>query len=289
MNLMNRLGVILLALFIAWADSAGIRIIPGNTSDPVQPFVRQVPADQAPASDTSRNWSGYAATDGTYTAVNGTWTVPVIKNPGGSGYGADAAWVGIGGIGSRDLIQAGTQSTADVDGSVTYQTFYETLPDSLTPMSVSVSPGDSVSVSIREVSDGNWRVAIHNNSTGRNETHDIAYDSSHSSAEWIEEAPTVGRRIVPLADFGQIRFTNTTAVRDNREVTLGQANARAITLGSRFGPVLASASQIGDDGASFSVIRQNNDTAQTSAPMLSRRRFFRFPGRFRRVFDFFND
>ena len=68
-----------------------------------------VPPAPAPATsaDTSRNWSGYAATGGKFTSVTGTWTVP--QSNGSANFGSDATWVGIGGVNTRDLIQAGTQ------------------------------------------------------------------------------------------------------------------------------------------------------------------------------------
>lgn len=72
----------------------------------------------------SLNWSGYQATGGTFTAVNGTWTVP---QPSTNSIGADAAWVGIGGITSHDLIQAGTEETVS-GGQVSYNAWIETLP-----------------------------------------------------------------------------------------------------------------------------------------------------------------
>src|SRR6202000_1186017 len=46
-----------------------------------------------------------------------------------------------------------------------------------------------------------------------NMTANICLDFSHTSsapgtsAEWIEEAPTVGGQIAPLADFGSLTFT----------------------------------------------------------------------------------
>src|SRR5438309_1000367 len=64
--------------------------------------------------NTSHNWSGYAATGGTYTSVSGTWTVPQFNAD--SQPGVDAAWVGIGGVRSRDLIQAGTQQSVTGSG-----------------------------------------------------------------------------------------------------------------------------------------------------------------------------
>jgi hypothetical protein len=73
---------------------------PGQTA-PTSPRPTTIPNQ-----GTSHNWSGYAATNGNYTAVSATWTVPSV----GSGdAGVGASWVGIGGVNSRDLIQAGTE------------------------------------------------------------------------------------------------------------------------------------------------------------------------------------
>src|SRR5262249_9163260 len=47
--------------------------------------------------DQSENWSGYAATGGTFTGVSGAWTVPQVSGTTGA---ADATWVGIGGTSS---------------------------------------------------------------------------------------------------------------------------------------------------------------------------------------------
>src|SRR5580692_4075887 len=73
----------------------------GNGADRV---TQNIQNDSAPnisynedSSNTSAlNWSGYVATDGTYTSVSGSWTVPTVTNA--SGDVADATWVGIGGV-----------------------------------------------------------------------------------------------------------------------------------------------------------------------------------------------
>src|SRR6266851_10266207 len=76
--------------------------------------------------NTSHNWSGYAATSGTYTGITGTWTVPVPGINGTPGVGA--TWVGIGGVTGQDLIQAGTQDVAAGGGQAQFQTWIEMLP-----------------------------------------------------------------------------------------------------------------------------------------------------------------
>src|SRR5690348_4888732 len=72
------------------------------------------PADGA---GTSSNWAGYVAEGGTYTGVSGAWHVPVPQDSAATSVAADATWVGIGGVESHDLIQAGTQAIVE-DGSI---------------------------------------------------------------------------------------------------------------------------------------------------------------------------
>ena len=79
-----------------------------------------VPVPMVPAGQhTSHNWAGYAVTNGVYTGVTGTWTVPQPNVLGGPGVGA--TWVGIGGVSSLDLIQAGTQDATAGGGQAQFR------------------------------------------------------------------------------------------------------------------------------------------------------------------------
>jgi len=169
--------------------------VPPNAIVPPQTQPFPFPDDQ----NTSHNWSGYAATGGTFTEVSGTWNVPDF-NAGGAG-GVDAAWVGIGGVRSRDLIQAGTQQTVSGSGRTQYQAWIEMLPRASRPVPLQVHAGDSVSVSIAEQSPDQWLIHFVNNTTGQTYDTTQTYTSSHSSAEWVEEAPSGGGRrggVLPL-------------------------------------------------------------------------------------------
>ncbi len=239
---------------------------PQQRPAPSLPGVPRVPDDN----DTSHNWSGYAATGGLYTAVSGTWTVPEFS-PDGS-FGVDATWVGIGGVRSRDLIQAGTGQTMSGSGHTQYEAWVEMLPRASRQVALSVHPGDSVTVSITEQSPNNWLIHFTNNTTGQTYEETQQYASSHSSAEWVEEAPSAGRAgILPLANFGAIQFSNATAVKDGRTVSIAAAGGSAITMLGGNGQALAVPSDLGQDGASFTVSR-------TQAPASTRatgRRFGR--------------
>lgn len=222
----------------------------------------------AAASDvsTSSNWSGYSATGGSFTSVTATWTVPTVAT---TTSGADATWVGIGGITSNDLIQAGTQASVS-NGEVAYDAWIEMLPASSRPVSLSVNPGDSVTVSITQKSALDWTISMKNNTTGGAYNTTVQYRSSNSSAEWVQEAPSLNRGTLPLDDFGTLTFTGASAVRDGRTFNLDALGAHAITMVNGARQPLAVPSVIASDGASFAVTR--TQVASTTSGGTGRRR-----------------
>ncbi len=202
----------------------------------------------------SRNWAGYTATGGTFTAVSATWKVPEFAP--GSPAGADAIWVGIGGVRGNDLIQAGTQETVSGHGSTNYQAWVETLPQSSRPVPLAISAGDSISVSLQEQASGNWLISFVDNSSGKSYQLTTQYASSRSSAEWVVEAPTARRgRLVPLDTFGSVTFTQAATVKDGNTSTVAQANGRPITMIAQRGRPLARPSALDQDGAGFNVLQ----------------------------------
>jgi hypothetical protein len=209
---------------------------------------------RVPSQDVSQNWSGYAATGGNYTAVSGTWTVPQFSP--NSTAGADATWVGIGGVNTRDLIQAGTQQTVTGSGSTQYQAWVETLPQASHPVPLTINPGDSISIGINQSpqAQDQWQVSYTNNTTGQTYQVTEHYTSSLSSAEWIEEAPSAARgRQIPLDSFGSIDFSQGSAVKDGQTVNIADSGARPITMMARGTGQTAKPSNLGTDGASFTV------------------------------------
>ncbi len=237
------------------ATPAGVTgVAPGAPQGPTSGVVRS----------TSRNWSGYVATGGTYTSVTGTWVVakPDPKTP-----GIDATWVGIGGANTTDLVQAGTEATVNPDGTVTYDAWTETLPQSTRTVALSVTAGDTVTVSLTEQSAGSWVIDMRNVTTGRAYTTTLRYSSSKTSAEWIQEAPSIGRGIAPLDSFGSVTFAAASTVVDGKKQTLAGAGARAVTMTNAAGQPLAVPTAIGRDGASFSVDRTSTpNTGVGGAP-----------------------
>jgi Peptidase A4 family len=227
---------------------------PQAQPQPQPPSQPRVP--RGPSQNTSQNWSGYSVTGGTFTSVSGTWTVPAFTAD--SPTGADATWVGIGGVDTRDLIQAGTQQTVARTGATQYEAWVETLPQASHSVPLTVNPGDAVTVSVTQQPQtrDQWQVSFKNETTGQTYQVTEHYSSSMSSAEWVEEAPSSGRgRQIALDKFGTVNFSHATAVKDGKTVSVADASGQAITMIGRGGQQLARPSALGADGASFSVTR----------------------------------
>lgn len=233
---------------------------PNVTPSPASsPSGAVAPSDsQAPnQASVSQNWSGYAATGGSFTAVTGTWTVPSVQPSVAAGArgAASAAWVGIGGVTTRDLIQAGTEEMTTRAGVVRYQAWIETLPQPSQPVPLTVHPGDSITVAITQQGVDTWLIAFTNNTTGQTYQTTVYYTSSLSSAEWVQEAPSSGRGLVALDNFGTVPFSAGSSVKDGTSMTLSQAGAQPITMIDQYGNALAVPSALTSDGAGFTVTR----------------------------------
>ena len=224
------------------------------------PGTGQTPSPASASSGQSRNWSGYVASGGPFTSVTGSWTVPAVQANTAAGAGGNATWVGIGGAGSFDLIQAGTQATVLGPGQVAYGAWIETLPQPSQSVSLTVNPGDAITVTLNQQSSGLWQISIVDQTTTQQFQTTVQYNSSLSSAEWIEEAPsvaTVGLRVINLDDFGSVQFHSATTIDGGKQETVAQAGGQPTTMYGRGGQPLAAPSPLGSDGASFTITRQS--------------------------------
>ena len=254
------------------AISAGIALI----AYPVQAAMIPVYSSNSSTSDpnvsaggtTSYNWAGYVAEKGSYTSVTGTWTVPSATS--NNNLAADAAWVGIGGIESDDLIQAGTQAVVQ-NGSTEYLAWIETLPDVSQQVPLDISPGDSITATLTQVSTSQnlWNISIKNNTQGTSYTTRVTYNSSLSSAEWIEEMPLSDRGFIPLDEFGSITFTNASTVENGVQESIADSGADMITMLNDNRQVSATVSALTNNGTAFTVTKTN---APSTSHVTGRRR-----------------
>lgn len=245
LRITKTLSALAIAAFVATLPFATIA-----SAQALSPFSQTGP-------DTSAlNWAGYVATGGTYTSVSGSWVVPTVQTNSSENV-ADATWVGIGGVTSTDLIQAGTEAIPNSQGDLVYQAWYETLPQDSTAVPLSISPGDAVSVSITEIGQNRWEISFDNATTGKTYETSVNYASSLSSADWIEEMPIEIGGVIGLDDFGTIQFTSGYAIKNGQVVTIQSAGATALTMDNSQGAVVATPSALGANGSNFSVARTN--------------------------------
>jgi uncharacterized repeat protein (TIGR02543 family) len=170
----------------------------------------------------STNWSGYADTGATFSAVSGSWTVPTVTcAPTGTSFASQ--WVGIDGWGNVTVEQDGTQ-TSCTSGTPAYSAWYEMYGDTavnngyMVPLSSTtypVRPGDAMSGSV-SFSAGQWTLSIEDATQGWTFTTTVTFGgATQASAEWIMEAPTVCAgstcSLAALADYGTTTFTSATA------------------------------------------------------------------------------
>jgi hypothetical protein len=231
------------------------RTTPGNPARQPSPSATAVTlATPTPTTkpSISGNWSGYKALGGDFTAVAGTWKVPPVRSVGNNS--SSSVWVGIGGAGSPDLIQAGTQGYFDAAGTVHYEAWTETLPEAMSRVPLSVKPGDLVTVVIARAATDKWSIDMRNGTTGEAYQTTAHYQSSHSSAEWIVEAPCVNGRTLALADFGSLQFSALSAVKAGRVLSIAETGAEPILLAAE-GRVVASPTGVSPDGSGFRVDR----------------------------------
>ena len=155
----------------------------------------------------SSNWSGYAVSSsdsGAFSSVSGEWTVPAVQPSSGTSY--SSSWVGIDGFNNSSLIQTGTEQDY-VNGRATYYAWWEILPAAETVITAfAVSPGDSIGASIVPAGSGHWTITITDQTRGETFHTTQAYSGPGTSAEWIEEAPTIGGHVATLAHYGRATF-----------------------------------------------------------------------------------
>jgi hypothetical protein len=202
----------------------------------------------------SSNWSGYLATNASFTGVSGSWTA-TLATGNGSSTSADSTWIGIGGVTSGDLIQVGTQNLISAGGQVSTSAFYELLPNFSQPVpGVTVSPGDGITASISQMSGGQWSISITDTTKGQTSAFTVSYASSLSSAEWIEEDPSFSfRRQIPFDNFHQAAFAGGSTVANGVSMNIAASPAQPVTMVNNAGQTIAVPSAIGSDGASFTV------------------------------------
>jgi hypothetical protein len=187
---------------------------PAARSALVPEFIPARPGQPLPLRDAtaySGNWSGWVVRPGVaITGVQSVFLVPraTVRPPGFS-----ASWAGIGGYGTHDLIQAGTESdTVPFGGTPKYYAWVETLPQPQRRLLnctgdrfCTVRPGNRMGVDIHAVGANLWSVRVVNSGHWSWST-TLHYVSRQQSAEWIFEAPRAGGVQTTVPEVGAAYF-----------------------------------------------------------------------------------
>ncbi|MHB1980627.1 MAG: G1 family glutamic endopeptidase [Sulfobacillus sp.] len=164
-------------------------------------------ATTSPFGWASSNWSGYAlatSVSGTYTQITGSWIVPTVAPSRGSTY--SSSWIGIDGFNNSNLIQTGTEQDY-YQGSAHYDAWWEILPAAETVITGDpVNPGDAMTASVAKNANGTWTIAISDVTAGWSFSTTQTYTGPGTSAEWIQEAPTIGGHVATLANYSPTTF-----------------------------------------------------------------------------------
>jgi hypothetical protein len=160
----------------------------------------------------STNWSGYAASGGTYTSVSSSWVEPT-GTCSSSGNQYSSFWVGLDGYNSSTVEQTGSEVDCS-GGTPQYFSWYEMYPAYPVNFSDPVAAGDHFTGSVTYTGNNSFTLTLADTTEGWSHTVTKTLSGApRSSAEVIAEAPccTSSGGILPLADFGTVNFTGVTA------------------------------------------------------------------------------
>lgn len=195
-------------------------VAPTAASTSAHGLVARVNANQ------SSNWFGYnigtLERSGTlFTQISARWTVPRASLHGKRKNEYSSTWIGIGG-GCVDagctqtdntLIQAGTESDVNAKGRGIYSAWLELIPAPSIVIHKRVSPGDLMSVDIRQMTPSPnevWTIKVRNITRGWKFVQTVPYSSTLMTAEWITETPIVingtGTGFAALPTLSRVHF-----------------------------------------------------------------------------------
>jgi hypothetical protein len=170
------------------------------------------------------NWAGYAdvsTTDGTFTNVSGSWTVPKLTCTKEDRITSD--WVGLDGFSSATVEQDGTSSQC-FEGTPVYYSWYEMYPAGTIEVGASVAPGDKISAAVTR-SGSSYTLKLTDSTHTANSFSKTASCSTSTcldtSAEWIAERPAFATTgIVPEAQFSSVKFSSASVTAAGKTSTI---------------------------------------------------------------------
>lgn len=204
------------------------------------------------------NWAGAFFDESDITSITGTFVVPTPTAPAGGDSSTSycgCAWVGLDGISnfcSGGLMQAGVNWCVE-NGATSYSAWYEWWPAEAQQYydDISVTAGDSITVTITATSTTGGTATLVNNSNGESVVYTWSGESPalcEVTAEWIVEDFSVNSGLVAFADYGSVTFTGNSAVIGGTTVTdLSNTYIADMVSSSDSSDVISSSSVSGND------------------------------------------
>jgi hypothetical protein len=212
------------------------------------------------ATTASTNWSGYATYgNGTsFTSVKARWVQPAVSCP-TSRVQASSFWVGLDGYTSNSVEQTGTDADCVGTNRPSYYAWYELYPAAPVNAALKISPGDTIAASVN-ASGSSFSLRIKDVTTGQSfSTTKTFSGAALSSAEWVAEAPSSctvhSCKVLPLANFGKVRFSGSYTTGDGHTGTISDpawSNDKVVMV-TNGGGVKAQPSGLNSAGTAFSV------------------------------------
>ena len=209
----------------------------------------------------SSNWAGYAAHGTTFTHVRATWVQPAATCASSLPQAA-AFWVGLDGYESTTVEQVGTDVDCNgINQSASYG-WYEMAPAPAMPLPKRdvVRAGDTM-IGAVNAKGSTYTLTLADKTAGwKFSIQQTSATAQNTSGEWIAEAPTgcAGYfcSVLPLANFGRVRFTNAAAM-----TTLGTKPSAITTfahdkivMATRRQEAKAQPSILSNKGTAFTVV-----------------------------------
>jgi hypothetical protein len=193
---------------------------------------------------TSSNWSG-AVYDkhftGSFSKVNGTWTVPTVLRPQPEVEAHCSSWVGF--DNGPAIFQAGSHSIVGSSGATSQYLWWEWFPDAeIAITNVPVEPGHRVTCFLTATSSNTGTVWLYNETIRLSTSFAVAGSPQieRNMVEWIVERPSINGIISHLPNYGEVSMSPAYAEPDGQ---VGDATLLDMVNDNRL--VISKASYIG--------------------------------------------
>jgi hypothetical protein len=203
----------------------------------------------------STNWSGYADTGSSFSAVSASWTEPSATCSSRAEQLA-AFWVGIDGYSSNSVEQDGTM--IECLNRKAYQfTWWEMYPtNAVQVVGQTAAAGDAITAKVTRSGTSYTLTVTDATHTADSFTRTETCSASScvdSSAEWIAEAPSGSSGVLPLANFGTWTASGAATTEGTTAGTISSFTDDEITMINSSGATKALPGALNGAGTGFSV------------------------------------